>query len=218
MRNKDLSLACIEVNPKDTASISIIWLHGLGATSDDFVPVAHELQTITQLNIRFVFPQAPQMPVTINNGYIMPAWYDIVSFERGEKIDLEGITRSVGRVQQLIQHEKSLGINAENIIIAGFSQGAVIALATLCSATERLAGAIALSGYVPFKIQPSRFQSPVFIGHGMMDDIVPFELGEIAKKSLEDNNYKVTAQAYPMPHSVCPEEIRDIGKWIKAIA
>lgn len=216
LQKKDL-LSCLEVGPAQQATASIIWLHGLGASSDDFVPMASKLQRLTSLPIRFIFPQAPSRPVTINNGYIMPAWYDIISFDRMGIIDEQGIRTSVEQVNALIEREKQKGITAENIVIAGFSQGAVIALSTLFHYLERLGGIIGLSGYLPSSITKAKFPTPVFLGHGMMDDIVPYELGETAKKALEKASYPVTWHAYPMPHSVCPEEISDIARWLKQV-
>jgi phospholipase/carboxylesterase len=211
-------LSCLEVNPTQPATASIIWLHGLGATNDDFVPIANELQQLTALPIRFIFPQAPSRPVTINKGYIMPAWYDIISFDRMGIIDEQGIKASVEQISAIITREKHAGIASENILIAGFSQGAVIALSTLFNSSEMLGGVIGLSGYLPSSsLTAAKFPTSIFLGHGMMDDIVPFELGEIAREALKKAGYPVSWNAYPMPHSVCPEEIQDIARWLKGI-
>lgn len=207
----------IEINPSRPATLSIIWLHGLGASSDDFVPVAHQLHHLTGLALRFVFPQAPSRPVTINNGAIMPAWYDIRSFERDGELDTKGIELSVQQINLLIKQEIMLGLNADKIILAGFSQGAVVALSTLLAHPERLGGAIALSGYLPYTKIPSNHATPIFIGHGTADDIVPYTLGQAAYHALTHANYPVTLRSYTMPHSVCDQEIRDIAGWLNGL-
>jgi len=216
-------LDCIEMNPPTEPKLSIIWLHGLGADGSDFVPVADELQS-ADLPIRFVFPHAPTRPVTINQGYVMRAWFDIASFQFDQGIDEKGIQQSVKQVQDLIEHELSLGMPAEKIILAGFSQGAVIAILTGLTYPKRLAGIIALSGFVPManqimqKISPVNRQIPIFLGHGTEDPIVPFMLGQITHSGLQQAGLAVSWHAYQgMPHSVCEEEIRDIQRWIGSV-
>ena len=216
-------LPSIEITPTKEPIGTIIWLHGLGADGNDFAPIVPELNLQQTYPLRFVFPHAPERPVTINNGYVMRAWYDIISMSIDHRADQEGIQESVVQVQALIAEEEKKGIPAENIILAGFSQGAVIALHTGLTLPKKLRGILALSGYLP---QASTVLShstsmnkhvPIFIGHGTQDAIVPYFLGEALHKQLEQEGYPVTWKAYPMPHSVCAEEIRDIANWIENI-
>lgn len=211
-------LPTIEINPTQPATATLIWLHGLGAHNDDFVPVAATLQQLTGLPLRFVFPQAPQRAVTINNGVRMPAWYDITSFDKGGKLDQEGISISVAQIKTLIQAEKEKGFKAQQIFLAGFSQGAVIALATLLSSTEELGGIIALSGYLHIQKQlpDTKHLTPIFIGHGLEDEMVPCIYGETASAALQKAGYPVDWHTYPMAHSVCDQEIRELAEWLSA--
>jgi phospholipase/carboxylesterase len=211
-------LPVIEIKPSLPAKASLIWLHGLGASGDDFVPVASELQQLTGLPLQFIFPEAPHRPVTINQGFVMPAWYDIVSFDREGEIDHEGIATAVTQVNALIQEEQRKGFASEQIILAGFSQGAVVVLKALLSSSEALGGIIALSGYLPLKEEPQKkHQTPVFLGHGLSDEIVPCLYGQMAHETLKKAGYPVSWHAYPMAHSVCDQEIRDMARWLKKI-
>lgn len=217
-------LSCIEITPSQPALGSIIWLHGLGADGNDFVPIVQELQLPASLSLRFVFPNAPIMPVTINNGYRMPAWFDIVSMSIDQRIDQVGIHRSVKLLENLIEKEIKLGIPAEKIVLAGFSQGAVIALTTGLQYAKKLGGVLALSGYLPFAeqlvhadITKINRATPIFIGHGTQDNVVPCALGQMGYELLNKHQYSVTWHSYSMPHSVCGSEIADIAKWLKAI-
>lgn len=222
IRNQSVP-SCIEINPKTTATHSIIWLHGLGADGSDFVPIVPALQLPDHLGIRFVFPHAPVMPVTVNNGYEMRAWYDIYGTNIDHRIDKEGMAKSVGLVEQLIEKEAANGISTNHIILAGFSQGAVIALLAGLRYAKPLAGILALSGYLPFAdevLQPANRvnrQIPIFIGHGSQDPIVPFWLGEAAHLTLQQADYPIEWHSYPIQHSVSEEEVRDISKWIQRI-
>lgn len=213
-------LECIEINPKMEAKASVIWLHGLGADGNDFVPIVPELQ-LTDLPVRFIFPNAPQIPVTINNGYIMRAWYDIVSMNVERHADEKGIMNSVTLINDLITNEERRGIGAEKIILAGFSQGAVIALTTGLTYSKKLGGILALSGYLPRADQVFANASAanksisIFLAHGMQDPIVPFMLGTITRDLLSQQNYNVNWHQYMMAHSVCAEEVRDIGGWMR---
>jgi len=209
-------LSCIEINPPQNTSASIIWLHGLGASGNDFVPVAAEVSKLSQLSLRYVFPHAPIRAVTLNRGYPMPAWYDIASFDKNCPVDQEGIASSVKQVELLIEQEKQHGFSTEQIFLAGFSQGAVIALSTVLNYPKPLAGIIALSGYLPFKdIPEKKHETPIFIAHGLKDEIVPCHFGELACKSLKKASYSITWYTYPMAHSVSAEEIRDLSNWLK---
>ena len=191
---------------------------GLGADASDFVSIVPELQLSKKLPLRFIFPNAPFMPVTINNGYVMRAWYDIVSVSIENHADYAGIEKSTQQLRDLIQHEEQRGIPTNKIILAGFSQGAVIALTTGLTYSQRLGGIIALSGYLPqgnqlMKQATAVNQSiPIFLGHGTDDTIVPYSLAKSACELLQKNNYVVGWHTYRMPHSVCAEEIEDIAK------
>ncbi|EKD73965.1 MAG: carboxylesterase [uncultured bacterium] len=211
-------LPCVEIDPPASPAGCVIWLHGLGADGNDFVPIVSELKL--NIPLRFVFPHAPLIPVTINNGYVMRAWYDIVSMNMNQHADQVGIDDSVKKLQQLIEREKQSGIPYERIILAGFSQGAVIALTTGLTFQKQLAGIIALSGYLPHSEQviktsnPLYKSTPIFIGHGTEDPIVPYPLGEKTYQTLKNYNYTISWHSYTMPHSVCQEEIQDIAKWL----
>lgn len=218
--NEAAYLPSIEINPPVSARASVIWLHGLGADGNDFVPLVPELQLPNTLNIRFVFPHAPIKPVTINNGYEMRAWYDITALSAAGIIDQAGITDSVQQIERLIAREEALGISSDRIILAGFSQGAVIALTTMLTISKRLCGVIALSGYLPnaqelLKENPVNQQTPIFMAHGTEDNIVPYALGKAAYVALKEKNDNVKWHSYPMPHSVCNEEVRDLSQWIQ---
>lgn len=213
----------ITITPNKNAALVVIWLHGLGADGHDFVPIVPELQLPPSLPVRFIFPHAPIMPVTVNGGYAMRAWYDIYGVSIDTKIDAAGITNSVRQLEQYIAHEIEQGIPTANIVLAGFSQGAVIALTTGLGYTQTLGGIIALSGYLPLAdhvlqhANPANMSTPIFLAHGTQDTIVPFKLGEMTREHLEKAGYKVSWHDYPMPHSVCNEEIRDISQWLQSI-
>jgi phospholipase/carboxylesterase len=217
------NISNIEINPLSKPEHSIIWMHGLGADGNDFAPIVPELGLAPSLNTRFVFPHAPIMPVTVNNGYQMRAWFDIYGRDLGTKVDLAGIEQSVKTIHSLIQAEEKLGIPAENIMLAGFSQGCVIALTAGLLYPQRLAGIIALSGLLPNAgtlIQqgaPANHDIPIFIAHGNADQVVPFALGRDAWQALTKAGYKASWHEYPMAHSVCGQEIKEISEWIKNI-
>src|SRR3990167_2308807 len=208
------TLSSIEINPSTLANSSVIWLHGLGADGNDFVPIIPELGLPADLPVRFIFPNAPKKPVTINNGYVMPAWYDIVSLNIDQRADQVGLTNSVKLIEQFIDNEIKLGISSEKIILAGFSQGAVIALTTGLCCQKKLGGVIALSGYLPFAQELSKKRSsinqdmPIFVAHGTEDSVVPYALGENTCDFLKTHHYPVSWHSYSMPHSVCIEEIK----------
>ena len=216
------SLSCIEINPKTQATASVIWLHGLGADGNDFAPIVPELHLPETLAVRFIFPNAPEIPVTINNGYVMRAWYDIVSMSIDQRTDEKGVFCSVAALTDLIEKEIDRGIPADKIILAGFSQGAVIALTTGLLYPKRLGGIMGLSGYLPHadKIFAEASQAnqsvPIFLAHGTQDPVVPFMLGQMACDLLTKHHYQVSWHRYMMPHSVCGEEIKDISEWIES--
>lgn len=214
------ALTCIEINPESSASRTIIWLHGLGADGSDFVPVISELNLPKTLGIRFVFPHAPIIPVTINNGFQMRAWYDISGFTIEGIVDEVGIKRSILQVENLIEEEKKQGIPPNNIILAGFSQGAVIALSAGIRSANQLAGIIALSGYYPLtqdafnNLSDANRNIPIFMAHGTQDPIVPYALGKASYVALKQKGYPISWHSYDMPHSVCAQEVKDISNWL----
>ena len=220
---KQTSTDAIALNPSQPAVGSVIWLHGLGADGNDFLSIAPELHLPDSLPLRFIFPHAPMQPVTINNGYVMRAWFDIYSPQLDQRIDEKGIQASIKRLEQYIEQEEQAGIPSDKIILAGFSQGSVIALCTGLCFPKKLAGVIALSGLLPHPervisvASPTNQTLPLFIGHGTMDTIVPFAFGEAMQTALKQHGYPVTWHHYPMPHSVCTDEINDIATWIKNI-
>ena len=219
-------LETIEMQTGATPGASIIWLHGLGADGNDFVPLVDELDLARAPAIRFVFPHAPMRPVTINNGLVMRAWYD-VSFgdlEGGAKrADERGVRESQAQIEQLIEREVGRGIGADRIVLAGFSQGGAIALQTGLRHAARLAGIMALSAYLPFaeslagEAAPANSATPVFMAHGTFDPMVPYLFGMKSKTFLDGLGYRVEWHDYPMQHSLCAEEIRDIGAWLNQV-
>lgn len=211
-------LPCVEVGQTD-ARFAIIWLHGLGADGHDFEGIVPELNL--NLAIRFIFPHAPTMPVTINNGMVMPAWYDIKSLQIDQHEDEAGIRRSEKAVIALIENEIQRGIPSERIILAGFSQGGAIALHTGLRYNKPLAGIMALSTYIPLtdsldnEIHPANKEIPILITHGLYDPVIPLQLAEQTNTTLQQFEFSPEFQTYPMEHSICPEEIADISRWIK---
>ncbi len=216
-----LSSIELETAPKPTASV--IWLHGLGADGNDFVPVVHELALPASLPIRFVFPHAPVRPVTINNGFKMRAWYDIAAADLNNRADLPGVKQSQLQVEALIAREVSRGIPESRIVAAGFSQGGAIALYTGLRHAERLAGIIALSTYLigadALAIEAASINRdvPIFMGHGTADPVVRFEWGNASRQALVSAGYKVEWHTYGMEHSVCMEEIGAVSAWLQRV-
>lgn len=222
-KNRIENLTCIEIDPTGPATKSVIWMHGLGADGHDFVPIVPELRLPTTLGVRFIFPHAPVIPVTINNRYEMRAWFDIYEANIAARIDETGIADSVALINQLIAKEISRGIASEQIILAGFSQGAVIALMTGLTYDKPLAGIIALSGYLPNAASvvkngnPANRNIPIFIAHGTEDTVVPYALGKASYEALKEGTHPIEFRSYPMPHSVCGPEIQDIGQWMEGV-
>lgn len=200
------------------AQHSIIWLHGLGADGQDFVPIADELEL--PVPVRYIFPHAPLRPVTINGGFVMRAWYDIAGQNINARQDAAGIRASQALVEALIAQEAAHGIARHNIFLAGFSQGGAIALHTAMRQTAPLGGVLALSTYLPLAetaarelLQQSK-ATPVFMAHGRSDPVVPYALGVASRDALLEFGYMVEWHEYPMQHSVCEEELRDIAIWL----
>jgi phospholipase/carboxylesterase len=223
MKTTQNLLSCIEIAPKQQAKGSVIWLHGLGADGNDFVPIVPELRLADELGLRFIFPNAEMRPVTINNGYVMRAWYDILAMDITHRADKEGINESVNQINSLIENEESKGIPSQNIILAGFSQGAVMALTAGLRSNKTLAGILALSGYLPFtediigNLSASKKNIPIWMGHGIQDNIVPYQAGLTAFDTLKRSGLTISWHSYQMGHSVCAEEVRDIADWITAV-
>jgi phospholipase/carboxylesterase len=221
--NKIKTLESIEVSPSNSATSTMIWLHGLGADGNDFVTMIPELNLPADIDVRFIFPNAPIKPVTLNNGYQMRAWYDIYGLSINERIDNEGIAQSVAEIEKIIEKEVARGIPTHRIFLGGFSQGAAIALSTGLCYSKPLAGILGLSGYLPIakelhqKANAANLRTPIFLAHGTQDPIVPFVLGQATQQFLTQANYPVSWHSYPMPHSVCKEEIEDISRWLQGI-
>jgi len=217
------TLPAVEIQAGEKPDAAIIWLHGLGADGHDFEPIVPELGLPPELQIRFVFPHAPSMPVTINGGYIMPAWYDIRHTDIGYEQDEKGIRESARSIQMLIEREQMRGIATNRIILAGFSQGGAMALHVGTRQGEPLGGIMGLSCYLPLadksleEINETAKRTPLFMAHGMDDPIVPFALGDKSHRALEKAGFNVEWHSYPMEHSVCHEEVIAIGKWIAKI-
>lgn len=219
----DAYLPAVEVSTAAQPQFAVIWLHGLGADGNDFVPIVPELALPPDLGVRFIFPHAPMQAVTCNNGYVMRAWYDIMRIDGLDRqVDEAGILASTSAVKQLIHRENQRGISSDRIVLAGFSQGGAMAYSAGLTYPERLAGIIALSAYLPAPslLAPESLlanrHTPIFAGHGTEDDVVPLQLGLKASKQLQEQGYTLDWQTYPIPHSVCLEEIADIGRWLQA--
>lgn len=212
----------VEVNTAVDAEYSVIWLHGLGADGHDFEPVVPYLDLPADLAVRFVFPHAMRRPITINGGMVMRAWYDIVEISTSRGQDEAGIAHSAEQVRALIEHEMERGVPASRIILAGFSQGGAMALHVGLRYEQKLAGIMALSAYLlfPERLLQERSEAnvttPVFVGHGTMDPMVPFAMGQATVTALQNEGWPVEWHSYPIPHSVSPPEIADIGHWLKA--
>ena len=216
-------LPCIELETAPNPSAAVIWLHGLGADGNDFVPIIPELRLEGCPGIRFVFPSAPSMPVTVNGGYVMPAWYDIVGRNLMDQEDATGIHRSATSIVKLIEREASRGIAHDNIVLAGFSQGCAMALHIGLRFPHKLAGIIALSGYLPLAMSlntekhSANQNTPIFMGHGMYDAVVVPERAEASYVALEKMGYQVNWNEYPMEHSVNREELMDISRFLQSV-
>lgn len=217
------TLEFIEITTKSTPTACMIWLHGLGADGHDFVDIVPELNLPSNLGIRFIFPHAPVQPVTLNAGHPMRAWFDIFGLDEFSAQDDAGIRKSQQTINHLIEKIARSGIPKEKIILAGFSQGGALALHCGLRYKHKLAGIIGLSTFLPLadklKTEKSIANSntPIFLAHGIQDFIVPLRFGELSRNTLVELGYKITWNAYEMPHSVCPQEIKDIGYWINTV-
>ena len=215
-----MPLPTVEIETASNPSHSVIWLHGLGADGNDFAPIVPELVAPTWPALRFVFPHAPVRPVTVNGGMPMRAWYDIVGVDLVSRQDESGMRASVASVGALIAHENERGVPTERILLAGFSQGGAIALSAGLRHTQRLGGIIALSTYLPLQDSvaaerhSANADTPIFWGHGTGDPIVPLTRGVNSRDLLQSLGHHVAWHTYPMPHSVCAEEVADLRDWM----
>jgi phospholipase/carboxylesterase len=213
-------LESVEKQTRPKPAWTVLWLHGLGADGHDFAPIVPELLRPDWPGIRFVFPHAPVRPVTINNGMPMRAWYDIRNLSIEQRADEEGLRASMREVDALIARERDRGVPASRLLLVGFSQGGALALASGLRRESAVAGIACLSGYLPMadrteaELTPAGRTTPVFLGHGRQDPMVAISLGTRTRAALEGWQVPVTWRDYPMPHSVCAEEIRDLGDWM----
>ena len=216
-------LETVEIETAPSPTACVIWMHGLGADGNDFVPVVPELGLPKTLAIRFVFPHAPMRPVTINAGMVMRAWYDVLDLGGSRREDEAGVRASQAQIEALIAREKSREIAARNIVLAGFSQGGAMALQTGLRHPERLAGIMALSCYLPLagtlaaEASSANRDVPIVMAHGLYDDLIPIAGARGSRDLLLRLGYQVTWREYPMPHSVCGDEITDIAGWLRSI-
>lgn len=222
-RRGSMTLETIELETGPNPAASIIVLHGLGADGNDFVPVAQELDLGAAGPVRFVFPHAPTRPVTINGGYVMRAWYDILAADLVRREDEAGLRASQALVDGLIAQERARGIPAGRIVLAGFSQGCAMTLLTGLRHPERLAGLVGLSGYLPLAAMTAAERSaaaeglPVFLAHGSGDGIIDIARARASRDALVALGHPVEWHEYPMAHSVCLEEIRDLERWLQQV-
>ena len=216
-----MSLEMIEAQTGDNPVATIVILHGLGADGRDFMPIAEQLDLSSVGPVRFLFPSAPSIPVTINGGYVMPAWYDILGADLVRREDEAGLRDSQAAIEVLMAQEKSRGMPAHRIVVAGFSQGAAVALMTGLRHAERLAGIIGMSGYLPLADKTAAERSaanqdtPIFLAHGTHDGVVVLPRATATRDALTALGYPLEWHEYPMEHSVCPQEIADLARWLR---
>ena len=215
-----MALETVEIETAPNPKASIIILHGLGADGNDFVPIAQELDLASVGPVRFVFPSAPTRPVTINGGYVMRAWYDILGTEVARREDEAGLRESLALIEALIAKERARGIAANRIVLAGFSQGCAMTFMVGLRHGERLAGLLGMSGYLPLADLTATERSaanagvPIFQAHGSADPMITMARATASRDALVALGYPVEWHAYPMPHSVCPQEIVDMNRWL----
>lgn len=218
-----MSLEVLEAQTGDNPTATILIMHGLGADGRDFVPIAEQLNLSSVGPVRYLFPSAPSIPVTINGGYVMPAWYDLLGADLVTRQDEAGLRKSQLEIDALIEHEKSRGIPARKIVVAGFSQGCAMALMTGLRHQERLAGIAGLSGYLPLADKTAAERSaasqdtPIFLAHGSHDGVVILPRATASRDALMAMGYQVDWYEYRMEHSVCPEEVADLEEWLQRV-
>jgi phospholipase/carboxylesterase len=216
-------LETVEIQTGRNPQGTVIWLHGLGADAHDFEPIVPQLVGPDERPVRFIFPNAPVRPITLNGGMAMRAWYDILSLDRRAAQDEAGIRASGEAVGELIRRENARGIASDHIVIGGFSQGGAISLFAGPRYPEKLAGIMGLSCYslledsLPAERNPANYKTPIFLAHGNQDPMVDIRRGQEARQLLEAGGYPVEWHAYAMPHSVCPQEVVDISTWLRRI-
>lgn len=217
------TLPCIEIETAPNPSASVIWLHGLGADGNDFVPIIPQLNLSECPAIRFVFPSAPSIAVTVNGGYVMPAWYDITERDINAREDIAGIHKSATAIAELIEREASRGIAYNKIVLAGFSQGCAMSLQVGLRFPHALAGIMALSGYLPLakslavERSDANSKTPIFMAHGVWDAVIVPERAEASADVLEKLGYPVDWNTYPMEHSLHPDELVDISRFLTMV-
>ena len=215
--------APIEIETAPNPTLSVIWMHGLGADGNDFPPIIPELKLPKDAAVRFIFPHAPMMLVTCNNGYVMRAWFDILSMAGGTRdVNADTVVASVELVRGLIRKENERGIPSERIVLAGFSQGGAMTYTVGLTYPETLGGMMVLSGYIPTPawveqhFQAANRHTPIFAAHGSYDDVLPIQLGESARDLAQKLNDKLEWHSWPMPHTLCLEEVLAMGEWLTA--
>lgn len=213
-------LAAIQIDTQDDPDCAIIWLHGLGANGHDFEPMVEQLNLPVSIRARFIFPHAPVQAVSLNNDMHMPAWYDIYGLDMHSKEDSEGIKRIKSEINALIDQQVNLGISPQRIVLAGFSQGGALTLYTGLHYPHRLAGLLAMSCYLPLHQELHEYSAytdhslPIFLAHGVYDEIVPLAFAQLARELLEQQGFEIFWKEYPCAHTVCLEEIADIRSWL----
>ena len=216
------STSPLEIETGAAPVFSIIWLHGLGADSRDFEQLPQMLNLPRQLPIRFILPDAPHRPITLNGGMVMRGWYDLTGMEIVKQEDASGLDESAGIVASLVARECARGVPRSHVVVGGFSQGGAVALHYGLRCEEALAGIVGLSTYLPLsgqlaqRIHPNTLSTPIFLAHGLFDPVLALPLGEASRQILEDNGCDVTWHTYPIPHSVAPEEMTDLSAWLSA--
>jgi phospholipase/carboxylesterase len=215
--------APIEIETAPNPTLSVIWMHGLGADGNDFPPIIPELKLPKDAAVRFIFPHAPMMPVTCNNGYVMRAWFDILSMAGGTRdVNADTVIASVELVRGLIKKENERGIPSNRIVLAGFSQGGAMTYTVGLTHPETLGGMMVLSGYIPTpewvekNHQEANRHTPIFAAHGSYDDVLPIALGESARDLAQKLNDQIEWHSWPMPHTLCLEEVLAMGEWLTA--
>ncbi len=220
LQEKTMSLLpAIVMETKENPDAAIIWLHGLGADGNDFAPIVPELRLPAELGIRFIFPHAPSIPVTINGGFVMPAWYDILEMQIDRRVDVQQLMLSASAIEAFVVNELESGIKSERIILAGFSQGGAVAYQVALSFNQSLGGLLVMSTYLAtadsIELSQANRDIPIEIHHGLHDPVVPENLGKKAFEHLKEKGYYAIYRTYPMEHSVCAEQIGDISQWIQ---
>ncbi|TQV87457.1 alpha/beta hydrolase [Aliikangiella coralliicola] len=211
----------IEVETSQNPDASVIWLHGLGADGHDFEPIVPELRLPKSAAVRFIFPHAPSIPVTINGGYVMPAWYDILEMSISRKVDYEQLLKSSELINQFVEREIERGISSNRIILAGFSQGGAVAIQCALTAPVQLGGLLAMSTYFAteeiIQLNDINKNIPIEIHHGTADPVVPVQLGEHCHSALTTQGYQTDFKTFPMEHSVCQPQIEIISGWLQKV-